>query len=905
MSYTLADLDIINLRNLATPNKKYLGENGRVYVGTKEGRLLLEDAASNVTFDSTSNIDANNVQDAIEDLSDNADANAQDAVGSILVDTATIGLTYDSSTPSIYADLLNTAVTAGTYGSATQVPQITIDAQGRITNAVNTSISLTGTFWELTGNSGTIAGTNFIGTIDNIDLVFKRSNAEAGFIGIGNTGFGLNTLKFTTLGTGNSAFGLNSLAINDGNYNTVVGSDAMYGNPSGSNLAILGSGIGAFGLASGSNTTAIGAFALFNLDTGDNNIAIGYQAGYNLTTESNRVFIGNSSTSLPTSSGSDQVLTRNSITGEINFTNESGIVKTSRTLTINGSTQNLSANRTWTITTTGTANRISVTGGTGLTPTIDIAATYIGQSSITTLGTITTGVWNGTAIANANLANSTISGISLGSNLATLTIGTGLTGTSYNGSTGVTIAVDGSYVPTTATNAVNVGITDDTTTNTTMYPTWVTANSGNLPIKVSSTKLNFNPSTGSLTSTGNIITPLIIGGTGVGDIITYKSTTGIGTSSALAHTFVGGTNGGTTLLTLNNSGQMGFGANPISGANINIAKSISGGASWHSVFNGFQVTSVATSAVRGYSTNISTEASAFTLTALHHFIAEQSTIGAGSAITNQYGFNAESNLTGASTINAGFRGNISAAATRWNLYMIGTAQNYLAGNLGIGQTTPTASLHIRAGTATASTAPLKFTSGTNLTAAETGVIEYDGVQYYKTIDTTSGRGAVPVEQYYHLTTAGSTISTIANYFGTTSNISLVASGYYEIEIVAYFLNTTAGTVTWTLTNSAAPTSQNIYYEMSPITGIVAPPGTATMLTGQLYNDTTAALAITTGTLTDAVNHYSRIKIWLKNGTGTSLKIQATKNVGGTITPGINSWWKCRRMSPNNIGTFAA
>lgn len=44
----------------------------------------------------------------------------------------------------------------------------------------------------------------------------------------------------------------------------------------------------------------------------------------------------------------------------------------------------------------GTANRITSTGG--ATPVIDIAATYVGQSSITTLGTITTGVWNGTAI---------------------------------------------------------------------------------------------------------------------------------------------------------------------------------------------------------------------------------------------------------------------------------------------------------------------------------------------------------------------------------------------------------------------------------------------------------------------------------------------------------------------------
>ncbi len=54
----------------------------------------------------------------------------------------------------------------------------------------------------------------------------------------------------------------------------------------------------------------------------------------------------------------------------------------------------------------GTVNRITSTGGT--TPVIDISASYVGQSSLTTLGTITTGVWNGTAIANANLANSAI-----------------------------------------------------------------------------------------------------------------------------------------------------------------------------------------------------------------------------------------------------------------------------------------------------------------------------------------------------------------------------------------------------------------------------------------------------------------------------------------------------------------
>ena len=59
-----------------------------------------------------------------------------------------------------------------------------------------------------------------------------------------------------------------------------------------------------------------------------------------------------------------------------------------------------------------------------------------------------------------------------------------------------------------------------------------------------------------------------------------------------------------------------------------------------------------------------------------------------------------------------------------------------AGNVGIGQATPTAALHLKAGTATASTAPLKFTSGTNLTTAEAGAVEFDGTNLLFTPSTT-------------------------------------------------------------------------------------------------------------------------------------------------------------------------
>lgn len=56
---------------------------------------------------------------------------------------------------------------------------------------------------------------------------------------------------------------------------------------------------------------------------------------------------------------------------------------------------------TWTTRTiTGTTNRISLTNGDGVSgnPTIDLSTSYVGQATITTLGTITTGTWNGTAL---------------------------------------------------------------------------------------------------------------------------------------------------------------------------------------------------------------------------------------------------------------------------------------------------------------------------------------------------------------------------------------------------------------------------------------------------------------------------------------------------------------------------
>jgi len=72
------------------------------------------------------------------------------------VDTGT-GLTGGPITGSGTISLANTAVTSGLYGSSNQVPQITIDAQGRITLASNLAIIATQANFSNTSVTATFA----------------------------------------------------------------------------------------------------------------------------------------------------------------------------------------------------------------------------------------------------------------------------------------------------------------------------------------------------------------------------------------------------------------------------------------------------------------------------------------------------------------------------------------------------------------------------------------------------------------------------------------------------------------------------------------------------------------------------------------------------------------------------
>lgn len=185
--------------------------------------------------------------------------------------------------------------------------------------------------WSLTGNSGTNPPTNFIGTTDAKNLVFKANNLQAGIIDLPylNSGWGYLSLYTNTTGSYNTANGYQSLYSNTtGSYNTSIGHQSLYSNTNstgntacgyaslrfnttGSNNSSIGTNSmynntdGTYNVALGNNAlysntlgysnTALGVNTLFSNSMGYSNVGIGLAALYSNTTTSNLVAIGDSS----------------------------------------------------------------------------------------------------------------------------------------------------------------------------------------------------------------------------------------------------------------------------------------------------------------------------------------------------------------------------------------------------------------------------------------------------------------------------------------------------------------------------------------------------------------------------------------------------------------------------------
>jgi len=98
------------------------------------------------------------------------------------------------------------------------------------------------------------------------------------------------------------------------------------------------------------------------------------------------------------------------------------------------------------------------------------------------------------------------------------------------------------------------------------------------------------------------------------------------------------------------------------------------------------------------------------------------------------------------------------------------------GDIGVGVTSPAAVLHLKAGTATATSAPLKFTAGTNLTTAENGAVEYDGTNYFAT------SGGVRYTLAKTLT-ATATLNFPSTGAGSSNTLTITITGAADGDIV--------------------------------------------------------------------------------------------------------------------------
>ena len=284
-------------------------------------------------------------------------------------------------------------------------------------------------------------------------------------------------------------------------------------------------------------------------------------------------------------------------------------------------------------------------------------------------GSITNATWNGTTIAiNRGGTGATTAGAALtnlgGIGLTSLSATTPL---SYNNTTGVfTIsqasASSNGYLASGDFNTFNgkQGAITLTTTGTSGAATLV-GNTLNIP--------QYGGSAISGSGTTNTL-PKFTGSTAIGN----SNITDSGTLISL---------GSDTTIS---SGGLGIGTSTLTGYSLNVAKNITGATTSYGIRSQGTIQSDVTVLVASYASILNTAAASFTLTDYVQYRAMQGTIGAGSVVTNQYGYYVDSSMTGA-TNNYGFYGNIASGANRWNLYMSGTAFNYLEGKTLIGTST--------------------------------------------------------------------------------------------------------------------------------------------------------------------------------------------------------------------------
>ena len=465
------------------------------------------------------------------------------------------GLNLASNTFSI----ANTGVTAASVGSASKTLTATVNAQGQLTSLLDTNIAIAAT--QIT--SGTIDTARISGSYTGITGVgtLTAGTWNASTIGVAYGGTGATTLTGYVKASGTSAFTAVSTIPN-----TDISGLGTMSTQNASSVAITGGSaavstlktLGLTGYLYGNDTSVVTASTTIPTSALSGNFVSTFSAGSTgltpnsatsgAVTLAGTLAVANGGTGVTSSSGANSVVLRDAnanITVNCLFEGYATVAASGTTIVLtaasaqnyqitgsggqvirlpnattlpNGALFTFNNNQSsGTITVQNNSSTTVATinsGGYVIVTLIDnaIAAGSWDRHdqtpsnvswSTNTLdypGSITSATWNGSTIAiNRGGTNGT----------ATPTAGAVAygTGTAYGftaaGSSGQVLQSNGSSAPTWATPSASITVTDDTSTAATRYPLFANQTAGNLTTEyVSSTKLQYNPSTGVFTATG-------------------------------------------------------------------------------------------------------------------------------------------------------------------------------------------------------------------------------------------------------------------------------------------------------------------------------------------------------------------------------------------------------------------
>jgi hypothetical protein len=598
---------------------------------------------------------------------------------------------------------------------------------GPITFAVGDQVIYSGTIWQKAGGStGTVTSVAVTESGDALTItgspITTSGTINIGFAGTSgqyvNGAGGLTTFPSLTGfvpytgATANVDLGTFDLTTDIINLNQLkaIGSGGLniYSN-SGTHIALMGGGGGAGTTFYGG---IIGTTASFASSGGSDTFAINHSSGSGIALNITKGGAGEG-LYINKTSGSGNAAT---IIGTLNATT---IVKSGGTssqyLMADGSVSTL----TNPVTGTGTTNTLpkftgaSTIGNSNITDSgslitlgsntnISSGGLGIGSSSLTgynlRIAKNLTGATSSYAIRNEGIVQSDVTANAIGFRSDTFTAAASFTITNYwhfwirEGSIGAGSAITNQYGYHVDSNMISAtnnfafsGAIPSGTNRWNLYMSGTAANylNGSLGIGTTSISAKLHVSGGdSVFGSGNLTR--ILGASQVIDFTNAAQSVYVdGRINGLTLKFYTNTGNG---IDISNTGSVGIGSTSVGSSSLLVAKTIAGGATRYGIWQAGQVQSDVTTLAVGIYNQLNTQATAFTLGSYAHLLLQQGTIGANSAISNQFGIFIDSTMTGA-TNNYGIYGAIAAGTGRWNLYMAGTAANYMAGVLNIGTTT--------------------------------------------------------------------------------------------------------------------------------------------------------------------------------------------------------------------------